>query len=449
MATTLIHGGTVVDGGRRRRADIVVDGGRITEVNENPKAHPGASYSEEIDATGCLVLPGVIDSHVHFREPGLTAKADIASESRAAAAGGVTTFFDMPNCVPQTTNLEALHDKQQRAGRESMVNHAFFFGATNDNAGLFSQLDPTSVPGIKLFMGSSTGNMLVDRSEALERIFGEAARLALPVMAHCEDTSVIQGNAQEAQRRWGEDPAVGHHPEIRSREACLASTSMAVALAKKHGAHLHVAHLSTADELPLIDGRHVSGELCVGHLVFCDEDYRRLGALIKVNPAIKRRSDRDALRRFLNAPDTGAGATLTIGTDHAPHLLEEKQGGAMRAASGMPLVQFALPLMLGLTDEGVLTVERMVQLMCHHPADLFGVSGRGHLQPGHQADIVLVRRREWTLTPEQILSKCGWSPLTGHHFTWAVERTLCNGVTVWREGQVATQNAGQAVRFRR
>lgn len=448
MARTLIHGGTVVDGGQRRRADIVVDGGIITEVTENTSHHPDASFSEEIDATGCFVLPGVIDSHVHFREPGLTAKADIASESRAAAAGGVTTFFDMPNCVPQTTTLEALEDKQQRAERESMVNHAFFFGATNDNADLFRSLDPTRVPGIKVFMGSSTGNMLVDREEALERIFAEAARLALPVMAHCEDTSIINRNMAMARQRWGDDPAVEHHAEIRSAEACLASTQTAVALAKKHGTNLHVAHLSTAAELALIDGRGVSGELCVGHLAFCDEDYARLGALIKVNPAIKSRHDRDALRRFLNADDAGAGRHLTIGTDHAPHLLGEKQGGAAKAASGMPIIQFSLPLMLGLTDEGVLSMERLVQLMCHHPADLFGVSNRGYLRPHYQADIVLVRRREWTLTEDQILSKCGWSPLTGHRFSWAVERTLCNGVTVWHEGRLASRAAGQPVRFR-
>jgi dihydroorotase len=355
----------------------------------------------------------------------------------------------MPNCVPQTTTFEALEDKQERAARESMVNYAFFFGATNENAGLFSRLDPTRVPGIKLFMGSSTGNMLVDRREALERVFAEAAHVGLPVMAHCEDTSIINKNMERARQQWGDDPAVEHHSEIRSAEACLASTQLAVALAKKHGTHLHVAHLSTADELPLIDGNHVSGELCVGHLAFCDEDYGRLGSLIKVNDAIKSRQDRDALRRFLNAPDTGAGHDLTIGTDHAPHLLTEKQGGAARAASGMPLVQFALPLMLELTDEGVLTVERLVQLMCHHPAELFGVCGRGHLRPGSQADIVLVRRREYTLIEEQILSKCVWSPLTGHRFNWTVERTLCNGITVWNKGQLASDAAGQPVRFRR
>ncbi len=444
--TTIIRGGTLVDEGRSQRADLVVSDGHIADIQPEG-THPGTSFSEEIDASGCLVLPGVIDSHVHFREPGMTHKADICSESRAAAAGGVTTWFDMPNCVPQTTTIEALADKQQRAARTSMVNYAFYFGATSDNVGLFGQLDTTAVPGIKLFMGSSTGNMLVESREALKAVFAEAAKLGLPVVAHCEDTTTIGRNMRMAQQRWGDDPDVALHAEIRSSEACVQSTRLATELARVAGARLHVAHLSTADELSLIDGRLVTGELCVGHLVFCDEDYQRLGTLIKVNPAIKTRADRDALCSFLTAPDDGPGRHLTVGTDHAPHLLSEKQGGAARAVSGMPMVQFSLPVMLGLADQGVLSVERVVQLMCNNPARYFGVSGRGYLRPGCHADITIVRRRPWTLRPEQILSRCGWSPLTGHRFSWVVERTLCNGVTVYADGRLADTPAGQAVRF--
>ncbi|MCR4918281.1 MAG: amidohydrolase family protein [Prevotella sp.] len=444
--TTIIRGGTLVDDGSSRRADIVVADGHIADIQPEG-THPGTSFSEEIDASGCLVIPGVIDSHVHFREPGLTHKADIASESRAAAAGGVTTWFDMPNCVPQTTTLEALADKQRRAALTSVVNYAFFFGATNDNAALLGALDTTTVPGIKLFMGSSTGNMLVDRREAIETVFAQAAATRLPVVAHCEDTAIINRNMAAAKQRWGDDPDVAHHADIRSREACMASTQLAVRLATAAGARLHVAHLSTADELKLIDGRNVTAELCAAYLVFDDTDYRHLGPLVKVNPAIKSRADRDALLRFLNAPDDGPGHMLTVATDHAPHLLREKQGGAARAVSGMPLVQFSLPLMLTLTDRGVLTRERVVQLMCNNPARYFGVRHRGFLRPGYHADIAIVRRQTWTLQAGHILSRCGWSPLTGRSFGWTVERTICNGVTVYDHGRLTAVSAAQAVGF--
>jgi dihydroorotase len=437
---TLIKGGTLVNEGRLFDGSIVVEDSRIAQIIEGNHT-PDTSYDEVIDASGCFVLPGIIDDHVHFREPGLTAKADIDTESRAAAAGGVTTYFDMPNTVPQTTTLEALEEKYALGAEKSHVNYAFFFGATNDNVTLFSQLDKRRVPGIKLFMGSSTGNMLVDRQEALDQIFASAD---MPIMVHCEDTGIINHNMAAAKEKYGDDPNVTHHPEIRSAEACYESTKLAVALAKKHHARLHVAHLSTARELELFgDDPHITAEATVSHLFFCDRDYSLLGTRIKCNPAIKSERDREALREALND-----GRISVVGTDHAPHLLSQKEGGCAKAASGMPMVQFSLVTMLELVDQGILSLERLVELMCHHPATLFGVRHRGFLREGYQADIVLVRPNTgWTVTKELILSKCGWSPMEGHMYLWRVERTLCNGHTVWQQGRVDTSYIGQPVEF--
>ena len=378
----------------------------------------------------------------------MTEKADIESESRAAAAGGVTSYFEMPNTVPQTTTIEALEDKFQRAAKSSHVNYTFFFGATNDNVDLFSKLDVHRVPGIKLFMGSSTGNMLVDRDEALNRIFASAK---LPIMAHCEDTTIINRNMEEAKKAWGDDPQVSLHALIRSEEACLASTTKAVELAKKHHARLHVAHISTADELELIppftkQGKmaSITAEATVGHLYFTMLDHERLGARIKVNPAIKSPVDQFMLRESLND-----GRIFTIATDHAPHLLSQKQGGCAKAASGMPMVQFSLPTMLELVDQKVLSIERMVQLMAHNPATLFEVRHRGFIRKGYQADIVIVRpKSSWTVTPEVIESKCGWSPMEGHTFNWRVEQTFCNGHSVYHHGVVDRDYIGQPLAFR-
>lgn len=438
---TLITNAVIVNEGRRYDGSIVIEDGRIAEITETT-IQPDPSVSETIDASGCLVLPGVIDSHVHFREPGLTDKADIASESRAAAAGGVTTYFDMPNTVPQTTALEALEEKFRLAAEKSRVNYSFFFGATNDNLPLIDRLDATRIPGVKLFMGSSTGNMLVDRREALERIF---STVKMPVMAHCEDTSIINRNMEEARRSDPRFPDVSLHPLIRSAEACYESTSLAVSLARRYGTRLHVAHLTTARELELFapGDPQITAEATVGHLFFTDEDYARLGSRIKVNPAVKTRNDRDALRRALLD-----GRITTIGTDHAPHLPEQKQGGCDKAASGMPMIQFSLVTMLELVDDGVLPVERMVELMCHAPARLFGVRDRGFLQPGCWADIVIVSPKQpWTVTPDVIRSRCGWSPMEGHRYRWRVERTLCNGHTVYDGRSVDDNYRGMAVLF--
>lgn len=446
MMRTIIKGGTLVSEGRSFRGDLVIDGECISSIGEHISTR--GNDDAVIDATGCFVLPGVIDEHVHFREPGLEHKADIESESRAAAYGGVTTYFDMPNTKPQTTTLEALADKQERAQRESHVNYAFFFGATNDNAGLFARLDSHRVPGIKLFMGASTGNMLVDDDAALGNVFRMASNLGLPLMAHCEDTRLINENMSSARARYGDDPDVTLHPIIRSAEACFRSSSKAVALARRWNTELHIAHVSTARELQLLDRNEhpqVTGEAVLAHLLFADTDYSRLGARIKCNPAVKTIADRDALRRAL-----ADGTIHCVGTDHAPHELQAKQGGAARAASGMPMVQFSLPAMLGLVDEGVLTIERLVELMCHNPARLFSVDGRGFLRPGYKADIAIVRpHAPWMVTPAVVQSKCGWSPLDGVRLQWRVEQTLCNGHLVFDRGRFFAESRGQAVSFRR
>ena len=443
---TIVEGGTIVNEGRTFDGTIVIEDGKITQIIQG-NINPEVSLDEVIDASGCFVLPGIIDDHVHFREPGLTEKADIDTESRAAAAGGVTTYFDMPNTVPQTTTLEALEGKFALAAKKSHVNYGFFFGATNDNIALFELLDPHRIPGIKLFMGSSTGNMLVDRRESLEQLFSSAK---LPIMAHCEDTAIINRNMAEAKAKYGEDPKVIHHPEIRSEEACYESTRLAVELATKHHARLHIAHLTTAKELDLIPANgsshfsDITAEVTPSHLYFCDRDYVSLDTRIKCNPSIKTERDREALQRALTD-----GRIAVIGTDHAPHLLSQKEGGCAKAVSGMPMIQFSLVTMLELVDNGILTLERLVELMCHNPASLFEIRHRGFIREGYQADLALVRpNTAWVCTKHVIQSKCGWSPMEGHMFLWRVERTLCNGHTVYADGEVDTDYIGQPVVFR-
>lgn len=438
----LIKNASIVNEGYIRQASLLIEDDIIKKICEEDKM-PVESVDEVTDATGCYVFPGVIDDHVHFREPGMTDKADIATESMAAAAGGVTSYFDMPNTVPQTTTIEAWRDKMNRGAKESVVNYAFFIGATNDNAETLNVIDRNAVPGIKLFMGSSTGNMLVDRKEALERVFSIPG---LPVMAHCEDTAVINANMLAAKEKYGDDPDVVHHPEIRSEEACWLSTSLAVQLARKCGTRLHVAHVSTARELTLFSPNDplITAEATSAHIFFSDKDYPILGTRIKVNPAIKTQADRDEIRRAM-----ADGRISVVGTDHAPHLLAQKQGGCAKAASGMPMVQFSLPAMLSLVDEGVLSLTRVVELMCHNPARIFEVSRRGFIREGYKADLVMLRPKSpWTVTSECVLSKCGWSPMEGSTFNWRVERTWCNGRMVYADGRVDESLRGEAIRFR-
>lgn len=444
MMRTLIKNGTIVNEERSFLGDLVVNGEQIEEIYEG-KA-PRGIYDQVIDASGCFVLPGVIDDHVHFREPGLTRKADIESESRAAAFGGVTSYFEMPNTNPQTTTLEALEDKFALGAQKSHVNYSFFFGATNDNVDSFDRLDVHRIPGIKLFMGSSTGNMLVDKYESLQQIFVKAKKLGLPVMTHCEDTDIINRNMAAYQKKYGEDPDVKFHPEIRSVEACYASSSLAVKLAKESGAHLHIAHVTTARELEFFGkDENITGEAVIAHLYFSDEDYADKKAFIKCNPAIKTVKDRQALREAL-----ADGRISVVGTDHAPHEWKDKQGGCAKAASGMPMVQFSLVSMLELVDEGVLSIERMVEVMSHHPAKLFQVDKRGFLRPGYQADIVIVRpHTAWTVQKEIIQSKCGWSPMEGHEYQWQVEQTICNGHLIYNKGEFDEAYRGEELTFRK
>lgn len=444
MMRTLIKNGTIVNEGRSFLGDLIVDGEQIEEIYEG-KA-PRGIYEQVIDASGCFVLPGVIDDHVHFREPGLTRKADIESESRAAAFGGVTSYFEMPNTNPQTTTLEALEGKFALGAQKSHVNYSFFFGATNDNVDSFDRLDVHRIPGIKLFMGSSTGNMLVDKYESLQQIFVKAKKLGLPVMTHCEDTDIINRNMAAYQEKYGEDPDVKFHPEIRSAEACYESSSLAVKLAKESGAHLHIAHVTTARELEFFGkDKNITGEAVIAHLYFSDEDYADKKAFIKCNPAIKTVKDREALREAL-----ADGRISVVGTDHAPHEWKDKQGGCAKAASGMPMVQFSLVSMLELVDEGVLSIERMVEVMSHHPAKLFQVDKRGFLRPGYQADIVIVRPHSaWTVHKEIIQSKCGWSPMEGHEYQWQVEQTICNGHLIYNKGEFDEAYRGEELTFRK
>ena len=445
LKRTLIYNVTMVNEGRRFKGGLLIEDDRIERIFDDESLFSSMPAGTGINAEGCYLLPGVIDDHVHFREPGLTAKADIESESRAAAAGGVTTYIDMPNTLPQTTTVEALKQKRVLAAHKSHVNYGFFVGATRNNIDELRSLNRRKVCGIKLFMGASTGNMLVDDEEALDRLFEQAR---LPIMTHCEDGAMIAENMAACKAQYGDDPDVALHSRIRSAEACYASTAEAVRLAKKWGARLHVAHISTAKELELFtpgDSR-ITAEVCLPHLLFTEADYARLGSRIKCNPAVKTAEDRDALRKALTD-----GRISVIGTDHAPHTITDKQGGAARAASGMPTLQFSLVSMLQLVDEGVLSLERMVELMCHAPARLFNIEGRGYLREGYKADLVLVRPHSpWTLTPNKIESRCNWSPLEGRRFNWKVEKTFCNGYLIYNNGQITDETFhGQPVTFYR
>lgn len=442
----LITGACIVNEGEKYKGSVVVENGLISDIITDDTNINRQQFDKTVDAAGCFLLPGVIDDHVHFREPGLTAKADIASESRAAAFGGVTSYFEMPNTVPQTVTIEALESKRELARRDSSVNYSFYFGATDNNSHLFPQLDVHRIPAVKLFMGSSTGNMLVEKEDILDNIFKTTP---LPIMTHCEATDVINRNMKKAKVVYGDDPDVTHHPEIRSEEACLKSTELAVRLAKKHGTRLHVAHLTTAKELSLFEKAydtlpHITAEAVIAHLFFTEKDYETLGARIKCNPSIKTVHDRDELRKAL-----ADGRISVVGTDHAPHLLADKQGGCCKAASGMPMIQFSLVAMLELADKGFLSIERIVELMSHNPARLFDVRQRGFIRKGYKADIVVVRPdSHWTVTKDCIQSKCKWSPLEGHEFSWKVVHTFCNGNHVFDNGRFDASCRGEEVLFR-
>lgn len=439
----LIHGGTIINEGRIFKGDILIHGDRIEKIIEN-----GFDTIPEgvkvIDATGKFVMPGVIDDQVHFREPGLTHKGDIAEGSRAAAAGGVTSFMDMPNVKPATVTNELLREKQQIARENAVVNYSFYLGATVDNIDEIRNADPRTTCGIKVFMGSSTGNMLVDNLETLERIFAESPTL---IAAHCEDTPTINRNLALLQEMLDDDIPTYCHPMIRSREACYKSSSLAATLARKHNSRLHILHLSTAEELALLDQgnrkeKHITGEVCVHHLWFNSKAYLTKGSLVKWNPAIKAESDRKALLQALND-----NRLDVIATDHAPHLPEEKAGIYTKSASGGPMVQHSLVVMLELMERGEISLENIVDKMCHAPADLFRVEGRGYLREGYKADIAIFEKHPWTVEKSNLRYKCGWSPLEGMTFTYKVKTTIVNGQIVYDNEKINENIRGELLTF--
>ena len=443
MQRTLIQHVTIVNEGKQFKGAVIIEDERITSVVEGQVCNK-EYFGEVINGEGCYLLPGVIDEHVHFRDPGLTHKADITSESRAAVAGGVTSVMDMPNTNPQTTTIEAWEAKMDNFAQHSLANYSCYFGATNSNYDLFDKLDKRRVPGIKLFMGSSTGNMLVDRKESLRHIFGGTDML---IMAHCEDQHTISENTAKYRGEDGDAP-IELHPVIRSEEACWLSSKLAVELAQETGARLHIAHISTARELALLADeplaqKLITGEVCISHLMFNDTDYQSFGAKIKCNPSVKTIADQQALQKAMQS-----NLIDTVATDHAPHLLSEKQGGALKAMSGMPTIQFSFNCMLELVDKGIITIEALVQKMCHNPALLYHIEQRGFIRPGYQADLVLVRpNTPWTVNSDILQSKCGWSPLEGHQFNWQVERTFVNGKLAYANGVPVEDVRGKELTF--
>lgn len=419
----IIKNARIVNQGKIQACDIVIENDKFASIESHAKS---SNVEEIIDATGCYVFPGVIDTHVHFREPGMTDVADIFSESRAAALGGVTSFFDMPNNTPATTSNKAIEAKRMIAKEKSAINYSFYLGATSDNVKEIRSVNPSSVCGVKVFMGSSTGNMLVEEKDALYEIFRSSP---IPIVTHCEDMGIIGINTKEILERYGKQADIKWHPYIRSEEACYKSSKAAVQLAKETNARLHVAHISTAKELELFDKgcSSITAEVCVPHLVFCDEDYANLGALIKCNPAIKTRKDREALRKAIVV-----GNISTIATDHAPHQLIRKQGGAFTAASGMPSVQFSLINILDLYDKGILALEKIPELMSHNPAKIFNIEKRGFIKKGFFADFVIVKKsKEYILNKDEVISKCGWTPYEGRKYSWRIESTYSNGECVF------------------
>ncbi len=444
MKNWLIRNAELVNEGRRYIADVRLRDGRIDAIAEQLDARADETT---VDASGCWLLPGMIDDQVHFREPGLEHKADFATESRAAVAGGITSFMEMPNSKPTTTTLDALEDKYARAAAKSVANHAFYLGATNDNLEVIRALDPKAACGIKIFMGASTGNMLVDNPDTLDAIFREAPTI---VVTHCEDTPTIDANLARERERYGGAIPVERHPYIRSREACLKSSTLAVELARRHGTRLHILHITTADELalftpgPLRDKR-ITAETCVHFLHYSERDYATLGNRIKCNPAIKSESDREAIVAAVRE-----GRIDVLATDHAPHTIEEKALPYEQAPSGLPLVQFALQCALEQSFDGTIPLERVVESLTHAPADLFQVKERGYLREGYYADLVLVDpRKPHTVTREEILSRCGWSPFEGHTFRSSIVSTWVNGRRAWDGTRVDDSVRGMRLEFDR
>ena len=447
MSSILIKNATIINEGRTYRNDVLVVNELISAIGSSDYINI-PSGTKIIDAKGLLLIPGVIDDQVHFREPGLTHKGDINSESRAAVAGGVTSFMDMPNTNPQTVTIDILNEKYRIGSENSLTNYSFYLGATNTNIDDVLKVDKSSVCGIKLFMGSSTGNMLVDNENALRELF---AKSTLPVTAHCEDEPIIRKNSEIYMEKYGEEVPVKMHPLIRSREACFRSSSHAVTLAKEYNTRLHILHLSTADELKLfsnalpLNQKKITGEVCIHHLWFDESSYEKLGNLIKWNPAIKTRFDRDALINGVNN-----NIIDIIATDHAPHTLAEKENSYFKAPSGAPLIQHSLVAMLELWHRKIFSLEKIVEKMCHNPAILFNIRNRGFIREGYQADLCLVDPASpWSVSKDNILYKCGWSPFEGVTFQSKVVKTIVNGIIVYDNGVINEEYRGQRLMFDR
>ncbi|QWP75944.1 dihydroorotase [Lysobacter sp. K5869] len=443
MPSTLIVNARLVNEGREYEGDLRIDGERIAEIGAGLSARAGETV---IDARGRRLLPGMIDDQVHFREPGMEYKADMATESAAAVAGGLTTFMDMPNTNPPTLDAAALEDKYRRAAGRAWGNYGFYLGASNDNLAAIQSLDPRTAPGVKVFMGASTGNMLVDDPVTLDAIFRD---VPTPIITHCEDTPMIDAELARYKAKYGDDIPARFHPDIRSREACKKSTELAISLARKHNTRLHVLHISTADELALfqpgpIEGKRITAETCIHFLRFDREDYEKLGHLIKCNPAIKDPADREALIRAI-----ADGVIDVLATDHAPHTLEEKARPYTSAPSGLPLVQFALNAALELVHEGRLSTAQVVDKFAHAPAKLFDVMHRGFLREGYFADLVLIDDVPYTVQREDVLSKCGWSPFEGRTFRSRIASTWVNGQLAWDGAALTGTPQGQRLAFDR
>jgi len=445
MKKTLIRKAHIINEGKVFQGDVLIDGEIIQQIGDNISA---SEDMEVIDAKGLYLLPGVIDDQVHFRDPGLTYKADIYTESKAAVAGGVTSFMDMPNTVPNTLTQELLEEKYQSAAEKSLANFSFYMGASNDNLEEILKTDPHKVCGIKVFMGSSTGNMLVDDDKTLEGIFSKAPTL---VAVHCEDEATVQKNYAEYYTRFGDKATAKIHPLIRSSEACYLSSSKAVRLARKNGTRLHILHLSTAAEMELFDNtlplekKKITAEVCVHHLWFSDEDYPRKGNFIKWNPAVKTSADREVLfESLLN------GKIDVVATDHAPHTFEEKSRLYFQAPSGGPMVQHSLTAMLEFYHKGKMKLEQVVEKMCHNPARLFRVEKRGFIREGYFADLVLVNLHDqWVVEKQGLYYKCGWSPMEGETFSSRVKTTFVNGHKVFEDGKFDESNRGKRLMFNR
>jgi len=447
---TIIANATVVNENNIFKADIIIENGLIKKVSrkdfsQNTKCN-FITFSKVIDATGLFVFPGAIDDQVHFREPGLTHKADIYSESRAAVAGGITSFMDMPNTIPNVLTQETLEDKYRLAAKKSLANYSFFMGASNDNFEELKKTNPFNVCGIKVFMGSSTGNMLVDNVDTLEKIFSLKNIL---IATHCEDEEIIKTNASRYKVKYGEDVPIEFHPKIRSREACFRSTQKAIRLAKKHKTRLHVLHISTEDELALFDNtkqlkdKKITAEVCIHHLLFNRSHYKEFGRLIKWNPAVKNEKDRKALLQALKNDIIDV-----VATDHAPHTYEEKQQPYFKSASGGPMVQHALVAMLEFFHNKKISLEKVVEKMCHAPADCFKIEKRGYIREGYHADLVIVDLDDpWKVSYENIYYKCGWSPLLGEKFHSKITHTLVNGNVVYERGSFFEAVKGQRLLF--